>query len=221
MKPWERVIYIMQQEGLNKNSLSSLIGLNQNATIGKIVNNHLSPRPTTLNRIADALPKYNREWIVNGIGEILSENPNPVRTKSEEFINATRVYDVDATCGASFRDFNIVEENIIGYVYVPDIKPGTVIIRANGDSMSPVILNGDWVAVREIHNKDDIFYGQIYLVITEEYRMLKYLRRYKEDEKNKVILRSCNENYDDIVFEKNKIIRLFIVENIMSIKNLI
>jgi phage repressor protein C with HTH and peptisase S24 domain len=96
------------------------------------------------------------------------------------------------------------------------VSPTAAIIRANGDSMEPHIHDGDWIAVREVANLDVLFYGQVYLVITNEYRLLKYLRR-DEDEKNYVILRSDNKEYDDIRLPKAEIRHLFIVENILSL----
>ena len=77
------------------------------------------------------------------------------------------------------------------------------------------------VAVREIKSWDDIFYGQIYLVILDEYRMIKRIRRYEQDEDNYIILRSENAKYDDIKLHKGKIRKLFVVENILSVKNMI
>jgi hypothetical protein len=59
--------------------------------------------------------------------------------------------------------------------------------------------------------------GQIYLVITPEYRLLKYVRKNKEDD-NAILLRSENPNFDDMVLAKAKIVHLYVVENILSLK---
>ena len=103
-------------------------------------------------------------------------------------------------------------------VNLPEISKTAKIVTANGDSMEPVIYNGNRVVIREIFNWEDIFYGQIYLILLDEYRMIKYIRRYEQDEKNYIILRSENSRYDDIKLHKSKIRKLFIVENILSVK---
>jgi phage repressor protein C with HTH and peptisase S24 domain len=108
------------------------------------------------------------------------------------------------------------DEHIIGHVNLPNVSPNAVIIRANGDSMEPHIHDGDWIAVREVVNLNVLYYEQVYLVITNEYRLLKYLRR-DEDEQHYIILRSDNKNYDDIRLPKAEIKHLFIVENILSL----
>ena len=81
--------------------------------------------------------------------------------------------------------------------------------------MKPVINNGDMIANREIKNPQLIFWGQIYVILLEDYRMVKYIR--KHDNPDRVILRSENKEYDDIEIEKKEICDLFIVENIIRI----
>lgn len=43
MEAWERVKYIIENEGYNKNSFSNEIGLRNNATIGRLINEHRTP----------------------------------------------------------------------------------------------------------------------------------------------------------------------------------
>ena len=51
--------------------------------------------------------------------------------------------------------------------------------------MKPVINNGDMIAIREIKNPQLIFWGQIYVILLEDYRMVKYIR--KHDNPDRVI----------------------------------
>ena len=69
----------------------------------------------------------------------------------------------------------------------------------------------------QLKNPNLIFWGQIYVVLLEDYRMVKYVR--KHENPNRVILRSENKEYDDIEIEKRDICDLFIVENIIRIDN--
>lgn len=138
--------------------------------------------------------------------------------KEDTFIG-TPVYDIDGTCGTDERDMQFTDDSIIGSIDLPGISKSAKIITANGDSMEPVVHDGSKVVLREIFSWIDIFYGQIYLVLMEEYRMIKYIRKYEKDEENYVILRSENPKYDDMRIHKDKIRKLFIVENILSVKN--
>lgn len=56
------------------------------------------------------------------------------------------------------------------------------------------------------------------MILLDEYRMIKYIRKCQEDEENYIILHSENPAYDDIRLNKGKIRKLFIVENILAIR---
>lgn len=156
----------------------------------------------------------NAAWLLTGDGEMIKQSTKEVVEITE---HGTPVYNIDATCGDLSRPIVFADEHIIGHVNLPNVSPTAAIIRANGDSMEPHIKDGDWIAVREVKNLGEIFYGQVYLVITDEYRLLKYLRK-DEDEQHYVILRSENEKYDDMRLAKTSIRHLFIVENVLSLK---
>lgn len=189
----------------------------------------------SLEKIASYCTDLDITWLVTGAGSMYKNvdtdiNIDPER--EEKLVNVEQikptstltgrrgalVYDIDATCGVMSRPMDFAVERVIGVVDLPEIKESSPIIRANGDSMEPVIFDGDRIVVREVINKSSLFYGQIYLIITEEYRMIKYIRKCAEDEDNYVILRSKNKEYDDIKIHRREIIKLFVVENILSVK---
>ena len=156
----------------------------------------------------------NAAWLLTGEGEMIKGSTETVVEVAE---HGTPVYDIDATCGDLSRPIVFTDEHIIGHVNLPNVSQNSIIIRANGDSMEPHIHDGDWIAVREVANLNVLYYGQVYLIITNEYRLLKYLRRDEDDEQHYIILRSDNPNYDDIRLPKADIKHLFIVENILSL----
>ena len=158
---------------------------------------------------------FSESWLLTGEGNMLNEEDperkekeisiSPSDIKEGEYSGAL-VYNIDGTCGVIERDMAFTKDNIVGSVNLPEINKESKIIRANGDSMEPVIFDGDRVVLRQIHNFDKIFYGQIYL-------------KYEPDEDNYIILRSRDDAYDDIKLHKSKIKKLFIVENILSVKS--
>lgn len=170
-----------------------------------------------MERILQQFPTLNRQWLLTGEGDMfvtpITDVPTPIVTTQ-----GTPIYNMDATCGEVSRPIDFAQEQIIGYVDMPNLSKDAAIIRANGESMKAKINDGDWIAVREIYDMEDIYYGMIYLILTNEYRMLKYIRKYEPDEDNYVILRSENKDYDDIKMRKSKILRLYVVENILALK---
>lgn len=185
-----------------------------------------APKQDKLSAMLSAFPDLNSSWLLTGEGSMIkrSQPVGMAEEVSKDCIqegnySGTVVYDIDATCGTDPRDMLFTQENIIGSVNLPGISKNSVIIRANGDSMEPRIFDGNLVVIREIHSWEDIYYGQIYLVLLDEYRMIKYIRKYEEDEENYIILRSENQKYDDIKLHKSKIRKLFLVENVLSVKS--
>lgn len=177
-----------------------------------------SIQPDKVEKIKSEFPDLNIDWLLTGDGVMCESTLEDVEIMPAPIEGATPIYNLDATCGADGRTIEFVQEHIIGYVNMPNVSKSANIIRANGDSMTPTINDGDFIAVREVTDFDDIFYGQIYLVITAQNRMVKYVRRYEPDEDNYVLLKSENPNYDDIKMPKKRIIKMFMVENILSLQ---
>lgn len=64
MEGWERVKYIMETEGYNKNSFSTAIGMSSNVTITRFVNEKRSPSRATCQKIIDKFPQYSYDWLI-------------------------------------------------------------------------------------------------------------------------------------------------------------
>ena len=158
------------------------------------------------------------EWLLRDKGEMIKNAEREQKTIeiSESAISETKrkgalIYDIDATCGLNGRDIEFTDEKVIGSIDAPEINPDSKIIFASGDR----------VVIRKIESWDYFNYGQVYLIITNEYRLIKRVRRHPKDADNLILLRSENPDYDDIDLPKREIIHLFIVENILSIKNIL
>ncbi|EKJ91824.1 Peptidase S24-like protein [Bacteroides finegoldii] len=204
---------IKYEYSLNQSQIADRLGIKK-TYLSDMINGRVPYNETMSKKISDIFPfASNEQSSYNKTIEIAESDIN------EGSFSGTLVYDIDATCGMGNRDIEFTEDRIIGSVDLPEISKTAKIVKANGDSMEPVIYNGNRVVIREIFNWEDIFYGQIYLILLDEYRMIKYIRRYEQDEENYIILRSENSKYDDIKLHKSKIRKLFIVENILSIKN--
>lgn len=192
------------------------------------INKAKNPTSDVLMKICGIYTDISPEWLVTGKGEMIKNAEREQKTIeiSESAISETKrkgalIYDIDATCGLSGRDIEFTDEKVIGSIDAPEINPDSKIIFATGDSMQPLIASGDRVVIRKIESWDFFNYGQVYLIITNEYRLIKRVRRHPKDSDNLILLRSENPDYDDIDLPKREIIHLFIVENILSIKNIL
>lgn len=88
------------------------------------------------------------------------------------------------------------------------------IVPVFGESMTDVICPGDKIAVKRIKDMDLIPYGQKFLVVTEEHRMVKYVKRHLKDDW--LMLVSENPHFDRIEVPRRKILALYKVVEVLK-----
>lgn len=159
MKAWERIQKIMDEEGLNKNSFSKAIGISNNVTITRIINEKRSPSRSTCEKIVSAFPKYNLTWILTGEGNMLTditsiEEASPI---DEPIILRVPLVSQYAQAGylAGYADAAYMDSlPTIPYIVDHEALGHYVAFEVKGDSMNDgtedSILEGDRLLCREI-----------------------------------------------------------------------
>ena len=212
----DRIKYLMKEMGLKQVQFAERIGVDT-SNLSKYLNAHMPLSESFLNRLVVNLG-VSKEWLLDGTD--LPFGKTPVRVDGEVMASAngggTPVYDVDVTAGvASGRNELFASENSVGWVNLPNMSPNCRIVRVSGDSMAPVINDGDFVAVREVSNPNQIYWGQIYVVQLDDFRLVKYLRRHSDP--NMVVLRSENPNYDDMDVRRSDIHEMLLVQHVLQL----
>lgn len=160
-----------------------------------------------------------RNWLLTGQGVPFDKPSEANELCPAEVVKTVAsgvpVYDIDVTAGCYPLERLLTRDRVAGFVDLPRINPESVIVRVSGNSMEPKINNGGFVAIRPIRSINNIFWGQIYVIVLEEYRMVKYLRRHPSDD-NMVVLHSENPDYDDMDIRRSDIQALFLVESILN-----
>lgn len=159
MEAWERIQKIMDEEGLNKNSFSKAIGISNNVTITRIINEKRSPSRSTCEKIVSAFPKYNLTWILTGEGNMLTditsiEEASPI---DEPIILRVPLVSQYAHAGylAGYADAAYMDSlPTIPYIVDHEALGHYVAFEVKGDSMNDgtedSILEGDRLLCREI-----------------------------------------------------------------------
>ncbi|MDO5655777.1 MAG: XRE family transcriptional regulator [Flavobacteriaceae bacterium] len=107
-------------------------------------------------------------------------------------------YNLDVRAGnVSFMDNGLVKgQSPDDYMYIPIQVDADIAFPTYGHSMYPEISNGDRVAYKFIKDWSFFNYGMKYLIVTDEQRMVKYLKRHVKE--GYVLLVSRNEDYQPI-----------------------
>lgn len=102
-----------------------------------------------------------------------------------------------------------ISEYVTEYISVPFFNKADYYVNVRGQSMWPRYSAGDIIAIKEVKDKGEIQFGQVYAIITPENRVLKYVRKGSTDKK--FLLTSENPKHDDYEVEKDKVKKLFLV----------
>ena len=213
-----RVRYLITQSGGSQLDFARRIGINP-SNLSKHLNGKLPIGESLLNRIVVSTG-VSKQWLRDGTETPYAKPGIPTLTINEPISviptkRGTPVYDIDVTAGPMSRSMMFANDNIIGTVDIPSIPDDCRIVRVSGDSMCPVINNGDYLAIRELQNPSLLFWGQIYVLLLDDYRLVKYVRKHENPEM--VTLRSANPNYDDMEVMRRDIREIMFVHNILHI----
>jgi phage repressor protein C with HTH and peptisase S24 domain len=81
-------------------------------------------------------------------------------------------------------------------MFIPKNIDADIAFPTFGHSMYPEISNGDKVAYKFLKDWSFFYYGMKYLIITDEQRMVKYIK--KHSQKGFLLLESRNSDYEPI-----------------------
>lgn len=93
---------------------------------------------------------------------------------------------------------------------IPGFEDCDLALNVWGDSMYPRYNAGDIIICKRVRDKSEVVYGEPYLIITAERRVLKYLK--KASQKEYWLLVSENDHYDPFEVEIDKVLHLFLVK---------
>ena len=213
----DRIRYLMTSTRMNQAAMGRRLGVDP-AYMSKIMSGRLPVTDGFINRIVIDMG-VSKQWLKHGTD---IPYPKPVHANTIEATVSPQpecgkgiaVYDIDVTAGSAELSRLLTVDRIMGYVDMPQVNPECLIVRVSGDSMKPAISNGSFIAIRPVSATGLVFWGQIYVVVTDNYRMVKYLRRHSDP--TYVVLHSDNPDYDDIEMPRDEIQALYIVETVIN-----
>lgn len=176
MKLGEKIKKLRHLRGLTQKELAEIAGISE-LSIVLYEKGKRKPRVDVLSKIAKALD-ISLEYL-------LSEKEENIDKNSLKFVKRVPVI---AKIPAGFPE-NIPADNIIEYVYLPDIPQESFICIVKGDSMSPTLKDGDYIIfipTKAVYNGDIV-------IVTNEWGEIM-VKRYREKNGEKFLV-SDNPEY--------------------------
>ena len=96
----ERIIALMESEGISQADLSRMLKQKGNATVSRIVSGQVKPSFNVLMSIIELFPAVNLEWLIRGNGEMYIQpgkeedcnETKDIKKKLDEFMEKTNNY---------------------------------------------------------------------------------------------------------------------------------
>lgn len=162
------------------------------------------------------------EWLLTGAGSMIKNEPErndtiqafSLRTDKHIEFQYIPLFEFDAAAGL-VAIFNQHQIEPTDYIRIPDIPPVDGAIYVKGESMSPLIKNGDVVMFKKKEvNIDNILWGEIYILSFmndgDSYTAVKYLRQ--SDRPDYIRLESFNPDFPPKDIPMSSITALAIVK---------
>lgn len=214
----QRIKKLMLLLGLSQSAFSSKLGISP-ANMSKHLSGRLPITVGLVNRICLDLG-VSRVWLTTGEDipfgkEEQHQNINISKHREALPNRGVPIYDIDVTAGFGPLEQQLTVDRISGYIELPGMSNTgrECMVRVSGNSMEPTIPNGSFIAIREVAT-DTIIWGKTYVIVMDEFRMVKTLRRHNDSDY--VILHSNNPEFDDIEIKRDDIIKLYIVDAVIN-----
>lgn len=199
----ERIRQIRKELNFTQEKMAAVLGVGKSA-LSMIETGRAALSERNKNILVQEL-NVNPDWIDSGRGEMFNcskedfTTPFMLRTDRTIPIQSVPLYNIEGTAGlvplfSDNHDFTPVD-----YIHIPNLPKCDGAIYIVGDSMYPLLKSGDIVLYKQLHNFENIFWGDMYLLSIdldgEEYITVKYIQ--KSDRPGCVRLVSQNPHHAD------------------------
>lgn len=212
----ERLKLIRKQLKMTQEQLAQHLGIGK-AALSMIETGKTGLSARNRNILVQVL-NVNPEWLETGHGEMFNAEPDLTaymrRTDNSLPMQSVPLYSIEGTAGLVPLFADQSQNKPINYIHIPNLPKCDGAIYIVGDSMYPLLKSGDIVLYKQLHDLDDIFWGDMYLLSIdiegEEYVTVKYIQ--KSDREGYVKLVSQNPHHADKEVETKRIRAIALVK---------
>ena len=197
----DRVVAVLKHIGMNVNRASKMLGIPQR-TLNRQVNEGGNISMDLVYAILNNVPEISPAWLIAGEGPMLVGEEAPS-------IDTVPFYE-DLPLSAGNRDaFNPAQEKPSAFFSIPTCQ-ADFYFPVSGSSMEPEFNDGDVVGVKRVDRSEGIVHGAVYMIVTNENRMIK---RCYHDNNDPNLIWCVSPNYPSFPINKNDVCALFKVVN--------
>lgn len=159
----------------------------------------------------------NTEWLF-GKGDMLKSSEEKksnvaireFKHKTDDMRRSDRVplYNIEAVAGivAIFDDLH--KQKPTDYLSIPNLPKCDGAVHVTGDSMYPLLKSGDIIAYKVLNNKENIFWGEMYLLSIDfdgdTYITVKYVQKSEKEGYVKLVSQNQYHQEKEVPFDSIK-----------------
>ena len=212
----ERVKLIRKKLGMTQEQLAQRLGIGK-AALSMIETGKTRLSSRNRNIMVQEL-NVNPEWLETGRGEMFNAEPDLTaymhRTANSLPLQSVLLYSVEGTAGLVPLFAEQARAKPLNYIHIPNLPKCDGAIYIVGESMYQLLNSGDIVLYTQLHDIDNIFWGDMYLLSIdidgEEYITGKYIQ--KSDRPGYVKHVSQNPHHADKEVEVGRIRAIALVK---------
>lgn len=209
----DRIKEYIDKKGITIAAFERSVGMS-NASFGKSLKGGKAIGTDKLENILTIYQDINPSWLLTGEGNMLrleSEKKEKLPSVNQTYEGAP-YFNVDFIGGFDVI-VNDQTRNPDFYInYPPYNQEGVVWCNLTGHSMEPEISNGDIIALREVTTPIQYLpAGEIYGIVTEEYRTIKRIRLSNREGYVRLIPSNKSEEYCEQEIPISMIIHVYAV----------
>lgn len=185
----ERFIEYLKFKGLGQTAFEESAGLSRGSIAKKTGFN-----ADSIEKIATACPDLNINWLVTGLGEMLSHS-NDEEEPQISYTQGVPYYNVDfiGRFDLALNDQTINPEYLIDF---QKYNNADCWCNVTGHSMEPEINHGDIIALKKVEDTSFLLLGEVYAIVTtNEMRTIKRLGAGKTDDSYTLIPSNKSSEY--------------------------
>lgn len=218
----ERIKEYIDFKGITKYQFNKNLGFSN-----KFLDNSSNMGTDKACKILHQFPDINPEWLLTGKGSMLKNvsevNAMTLRTDKTIDDQSIPLYDLSASA-------SVVE--VLGgskvaipmdHIRIPNLPKCDGALHITGDSMYPLLKSGDIVLYREVQDKQNIVWGEMYLVYIDnngdEFFFCKYIHHSDKDGYVKLV--SQNKHHQPVEFSLDSIKQLAIVKASIRVNSVV
>ena len=207
----ERIFLFIEYVGISKNKFEKMAGL----STGYLKNFKGSLGADKLEGILNAFPELNREWLLNGNGQMLAEREKQFRDAKKDVLP---LIPYPAIGGYTEDNWTALLNDCPLYA-IPDIKtPADFLIKVGGDSMNPKYQEGDLLACKMIQEILFFQWGKTYVIDTSQGVMVKNIYEDADNKENILLVSENKDKYPPFAIPRSDIRKIALVVGSIRIR---